>query len=73
MIFLEKQKVFVGFQLFLFVVRVQVVWKYHHFSHFNPRFEVGDEYIELKGDVLRDMLGGSTAAEPRLKALKIRG
>lgn len=28
------------------------------------RFELGDEYIELKGDVLRDMLGGSIAAVP---------
>lgn len=35
----------------------------------SPRFELGDEYIELKGDVLRDMLGGSIAAVPELLGL----
>ena len=45
----------------------------HQLTDLPLRFELGDEYIELKGDVLRDMLGGSTAAEPRSVLKWMRG
>ncbi|CAK9040131.1 unnamed protein product [Durusdinium trenchii] len=45
------------------VVRKPVTTQYSEFAGdlLDTVYEVGDEYVELKGDLLRDMLGGSLA------------